>query len=348
MGSALVAAWAIAQSDWNVADDAKSMSGLSAGVSDDLRRVLDSCISNATLDAGVGNGVAGNKNTIRQLTAVELLASGFPEGRVDVSRLIHFIDPSFSPQVQCMAVDAVGSLNEQGSQALIENLPNQTPTLQARSIDWLLQRANSVRGLLTVMESGEIDIRFLASHQRDRLLSHGDKAIRVRAERLLGARDSDKSAVIAAYRKALREEAAPDSSVAKKVEQGRAVYVRVCAACHRVDGEGSEVGPDLLSVLHRDDDYFLQAILDPDATIESRFRQIQVLTTDGRLIAGIKTAEDDDWIEIIQTQGKVDRVAREEIDAIQPMAVSMMTSGLQRDMTPKELGDLISFLRSKK
>ncbi|TWT53157.1 Neutral ceramidase precursor [Rubripirellula amarantea] len=338
--AAIIAAWAIAQSDWSQL--AKREQGDELGVSADLMNVLDDCVAAAQ---DVKSPVAG------QLTALELLASGYPDGNTDVERLASFIEPAYAPEVQRAAVDAVASIGEAGGRELIRRLPEQTPGLQSRCVDWVLQRNESIRHLLAEMESGSLDANVLVSHQRDRLLGYPDKSIRVRAERLLGSHNSDVAAVISSYRKAISDANANRSSLGdgsdknNDIEQGRAVYRRVCAACHRLNGEGFEVGPDLATVAHRDNEFLLTAIFDPNSAIESRYRQVQILTLDGRVAVGIVLSQDEASVRLIAAEGKVTTINREDIESMKTMTVSLMPAGIERDLTPQAFYHLLSYLR---
>ena len=62
------------------------------------------------------------------------------------------------------------------------------------------------------------------------------------------------------------------------MEQGKAVFKRVCAACHKLCGVGVDVGPNLAAITNRTPAYLLQEILDPNRNLDSRYVEYQALT----------------------------------------------------------------------
>jgi putative heme-binding domain-containing protein len=73
-----------------------------------------------------------------------------------------------------------------------------------------------------------------------------------------------------------------------------------------------------------------------------------VLTVDGQVYNGLlkKDAED----EVVLQKGPKEefRIPRDEIDEMKPSPVSIMPAGLDKQLTPQELADLIAFLQACK
>ncbi len=122
-----------------------------------------------------------------------------------------------------------------------------------------------------------------------------------------------------------------------------------CSACHRIGDEGKSVGPDLTTIgANRSTSDLLESIVLPSASIVRDYGTFQVLTDDGKSIAGLLESETSQSLTIQQTTGDLVKLNRDEILSVSPSQVSMMPIGLDEVLTKQELADLISFLRSKK
>src|ERR1700754_1202102 len=91
------------------------------------------------------------------------------------------------------------------------------------------------------------------------------------------------------YRKLIASQPneAPDASL------GRAVFGKTCQQCHTLYGVGNTIGPNLTGANRQDPEYLLTNIVDPSAVIAKEYQATVVTTTDGRVITGIVSAEND-------------------------------------------------------
>ena len=71
--------------------------------------------------------------------------------------------------------------------------------------------------------------------------------------------------------------------------RGASVYVKAqCAKCHRFEGQGETLGPDLTSVASRfTRKELVESIVHPSHIISSQYASKTVLTVDGRQITGL-------------------------------------------------------------
>ena len=121
-----------------------------------------------------------------------------------------------------------------------------------------------------------------------------------------------------------------------------------CVRCHRMDGVGGVIGPDVTKVgarLSRQE--LLESLQLPNKKIAKGFETVVIATTDGKVISGIVQSEDDQQLKIMTPQGKVISL---ETDAIEKRTVgqSAMPGDLVKDLSPMELRDLVEFLASQK
>ena len=120
-----------------------------------------------------------------------------------------------------------------------------------------------------------------------------------------------------------------------------------CTLCHRAQGEGGILGPDLSkigSIRSRRD--LLEAIVFPSATVVNGYENFLIETADGRSHAGLIQRESTDAVYLRNADQREQRVPRTEITKMLRAPVSAMPQGLEQIFTPDELADLIAFLES--
>jgi putative heme-binding domain-containing protein len=138
--------------------------------------------------------------------------------------------------------------------------------------------------------------------------------------------------------------ALPSSGDAQK---GVVLFRQNCSVCHRLHGEGTEIGPDLAMVTGKPSDVLLTALLDPNQAVESRYIGYNVTTRNGRELSGIISAETPTSI-TLRSQGGVEEVLlRSDITEMRSSGLSLMPEGLEKALKPQDLADLIAFLRGK-
>jgi putative membrane-bound dehydrogenase-like protein len=135
-------------------------------------------------------------------------------------------------------------------------------------------------------------------------------------------------------------------------QRGRQVFVgpkATCLACHSVAGQGAQLGPDLTRIAAaRSERDLLEAIVFPSATFVRGYEPYQVSTKDGRSFSGIIRRETAEAIVLATSATTEERIRRDAIDTMEPGKVSIMPEGLDRQLTPQEMADLISYLRTLK
>jgi putative heme-binding domain-containing protein len=127
-------------------------------------------------------------------------------------------------------------------------------------------------------------------------------------------------------------------------ERGVAVFKKVCAQCHKLYGEGAEVGPDLTGSGRNNWDQLLTNVLDPSLVIGGSYQARLVQTEDGRVLTGLPVEENDQRVVLKVQGGKLETIPRDQIELYKVSEVSMMPEQLEKQLTPQELADLFSFL----
>ena len=126
---------------------------------------------------------------------------------------------------------------------------------------------------------------------------------------------------------------------------GRRIFVATCATCHRLFGEGGDVGPDITGSNRANLDYILQNVVDPSAVLGKDYRMTILELADGRVVSGLIQQETDSAL-TVRTQNDTVLVAKDDIDEQSLSPLSMMPEGLLDRMQPQEVRDLIAYLGS--
>ncbi|MFT7629161.1 MAG: putative heme-binding domain-containing protein [Mariniblastus sp.] len=133
---------------------------------------------------------------------------------------------------------------------------------------------------------------------------------------------------------------------------GRKIFNEAtCALCHKIQGEGKAVGPELTDVWARwngDSVGVLREVLDPSHKIEPKYIMRKIITIDGEVVSGIVLAEDKDSISILPNPESTDPtvVLQDDIEDMVKSSVSIMPKGLMDRFTEDEIFELMAFLKS--
>ncbi|MEZ6126296.1 MAG: HEAT repeat domain-containing protein [Planctomycetaceae bacterium] len=121
-----------------------------------------------------------------------------------------------------------------------------------------------------------------------------------------------------------------------------------CRRCHKVNGNGAEVGPDLSAVAKdRDRRYLLEAIVDPNAKIAKGFETTIIVDTDGRIHSGIIREETPDVVKLVTPQGAIISVATADIED-RAKGQSGMPADISKNLSRDDVRDLVEYLSALK
>ena len=136
------------------------------------------------------------------------------------------------------------------------------------------------------------------------------------------------------------------------VRRGQLVFhseKAACFSCHAIGYRGGNVGPDLTRIgsirAERD---LLEAIVFPSASFVRSFEPVAVATSDGKTVNGLLRGETADELILATGVNQEARVLRRDVEEMRPSTVSVMPAGLDQQLTPQELADLVAFLKACK
>lgn len=133
---------------------------------------------------------------------------------------------------------------------------------------------------------------------------------------------------------------------------GKAIFKSnktACAACHRAENEGGNIGPDLSRIGEvRTGRDLLEAVLFPSISFARGYESYAILTADGHSYVGVIHRETPDMIYLRTADRSEVRVPRADIEEMVQSNISVMPEGLEKTMTEEELAHLIAYLRTLK
>jgi putative heme-binding domain-containing protein len=134
------------------------------------------------------------------------------------------------------------------------------------------------------------------------------------------------------------------------VRRGQGVFFSpkaACSSCHATGYIGGRIGPDLTKIGSiRTERDLLESIVFPSASFVRSYEPVQVVTKAGKVHNGLVRQDQPDEIVLTTGADTEVRVARDDIESVQPGTVSIMPSGLDQQLSPQELSDLITFLKA--
>jgi putative heme-binding domain-containing protein len=131
------------------------------------------------------------------------------------------------------------------------------------------------------------------------------------------------------------------------LEEGRGVFDKLCAQCHKFGVIGKEIGPDLTTMTSRlKKKDILESILWPSKTISDQFEMAMIQTKAGDVISGMVQRENAQAVFMVTAQApdKPIRVLKAQIQERKKSSVSMMPEGLVDGLGVGPVGSLMAFL----
>jgi putative heme-binding domain-containing protein len=124
-----------------------------------------------------------------------------------------------------------------------------------------------------------------------------------------------------------------------------------CASCHRFNGSGGGVGPDLTGVAGRFSPHdLLESVIEPSKEISDQYGQVVITKKDGDTVIGRVANLNGDSIAMMTDMfdpNGFNNVKRQDIVSIEKSKVSPMPEGLLNTLTQDEVLDLLAYLLSR-
>ncbi|WP_439481188.1 PVC-type heme-binding CxxCH protein [Cyclobacterium plantarum] len=246
-------------------------------------------------------------------------------------------------QLRSAAIHAVAGYNRE---ALGKNLIDLYPRASEEEKTAILQSLSSrpVYGnlLMEEIKSGNItkkEIPVTLARQLHRVIGSGFVEVWGPIEHV----PNDKAAY-ENYRSILTADALKQANL----QAGKKLFLQSCGSCHKMFGEGADIGPDLTGSNRQDPDYILLNVLEPSAEIQDAYRLVIITTLDGRTYTGNVVAESPRQITLkIAGQDPV-QINKSNIQNKEITDLSLMPPGLFEPLSNQEVVDLMAYLQTQR
>ncbi len=135
-------------------------------------------------------------------------------------------------------------------------------------------------------------------------------------------------------------------------ERGKRLYLNskalACVRCHRLEGVGGQVGPDLTRVWQTHTvEKIMEAIIDPSKEIKEGYQTYRAETTRGQVYTGLKISQTKQAVVLRDANGADIRITAAELDSLTVLKTSLMPDDVVKQLSFDEFLDLIAFLTNQ-
>ena len=247
---------------------------------------------------------------------------------------------SSSPQgVQRRLVLALGeTADPKAGQVLAAAFSKLQGELRDTAFAQLIKRADWASALVEQLKSGAVTLATLGPGNVFRLRTHSDKSVAERAgaviDELRGPEVKEKQALIAKL----------EPVVAKpgNTENGKQVFAQNCGVCHKINGEGRDVGPDLTGMGVHGVHELLTHILDPNRFVEENYVATSIETKDDQVLDGIVARENRSGVVLRNNISEIE-VKTSDIKSRRSTGRSLMPEGFEA-LGEEALRDMLAYM----
>lgn len=119
----------------------------------------------------------------------------------------------------------------------------------------------------------------------------------------------------------------------------------LCSKCHTVARKGGRIGPALDRIAaRRSAEYIMESILQSSKFIDPRYEMMQVVTSKGKVIIGLRVNENNFSIQLREENGRFHSLLKRDLEEYSVQKKSMMPDNFDQILTVKQLHDLFAFL----
>lgn len=309
----------------------------SANRTDRLAHLLDNSVT--INDQARTTASNASLSSSERIAAAVLLGHNYSSREEAVLLLSKWLDSKESPEVQETAIRALATTgSSKVPSVLAQAWSGFSPSTRQTALNSWLSRESWAFDLIQRLDRSELSVSSLDAAGRTRLLKHDSERVRKIAERLLSSDSSPgRNQVVEEYGVALALQG--DS------KKGHEIYKQSCIVCHKSGNEGSEIGPNLISVMDWSPEKLLKAILDPSADIQPGYNTYTCSLKNGELVYGLLLSETASSMTFKLLDGSQKTVLRNQVASFESMDQSLMPEGLEAAITHQDMSDLIAFLR---
>ena len=245
-------------------------------------------------------------------------------------------------RVSVAAIQALGEIGGNDSaNYLIDHWAKLRSAERREAVGVLVTRGGWASSLLSALEQKRIPVTDIPATAIRSMTKSGEDfgMLAKRAEKVFGrVRDAnvDKLKLIAAKRKVVLA-GTPD------LAKGHETAKVTCLTCHKLHGEGAEIGPDLTGVGRSSLDALLANVIDPNQIIGKGYENVVIETKDGRSLSGRLVEETEVRVKLVNLGPTEFVIGKSEIKTRTISEMSLMPEGLEA-LPDEDFRDLIWYI----
>jgi putative heme-binding domain-containing protein len=224
------------------------------------------------------------------------------------------------------------------------------PTLaEAEKVDvvqTLSSRPSYALALLDAIDKKQVPRRDVSPFIARQILNLKNQQVSDRLARVWGViqpASKERAALTAKYKSLLTPEYLKKANLA----QGRLVFEKNCATCHKLFDHGASIGPELTGSQRHNLDYVLENVLDPSAVVANEYRVTIIELKNGRTLNGLVQQETAAGL-VLQMPNERIVISKDDIESRRQTNTSMMPEGIFDKLANEEIRDLVAYLKSDK
>lgn len=286
--------------------------------------------------------LADNKRESPSGRAEAIHLMGLTPPRRYASFLKQLISPQTPLEIQIAAMQALSEIPDTtASSFAIQHWINLPPDVKNVALNSFITEPfhiERIRLLLNAIRTGKIQKSLLGWPRTVILMRDIPDSLKAQARALLADHHKDRKEVIKEYKKSL--------AIKGDAKNGKAIYQSHCLICHQINGkQGVAFGPDLGTIKQWTPESIMINILDPDRSISHGYEIWSFRMKDGTSMQGIIAEETPNAIVICKEGGSQVTMARRNIQSLSALGRSAMPVGFENKINPREMADLLAFLK---
>ncbi len=244
------------------------------------------------------------------------------------------------------AIQALASLKDPETPAILgAALPKLSANELPDAVNTLASTKEGSKVLLKAVDAKTVPATALSPFLVRQLTAFDDKEINALIKSAWGDVNAPK-ADLGERTKKFRELLTPAALAKGDLAKGKMLFTMTCGQCHKLLGEGQNVGPDITGSNRADLNYLLENVLDPNAVIGKAYQLNLFTMKDGRVMSGVIKEESPAAVKVAMMGGVEFTLPQPDIAKREVSKLSTMPEGLFDALKPEQVIDLVKYLQS--
>jgi putative heme-binding domain-containing protein len=299
-----------------------------------------SLVEGSALEKSIQQLALKNDSSANQRTAVSILASS----KSDSSKHLALGLLSSTDNALVKAAIATSSTQDtpEFSNWLLERFPSALPEVRQEVFSAIRNNPKRLELMVERLESGKLSPHVLDASQVQSLSGVRDRAIADRLAKILSnSINANRQKVVDEYSKQLTA-----IDVAPNKNNGKAIFSKNCSACHKLDGVGASVGPDISDSREQSFEKLLISVLDPNRSVDANFFRYLARTEEGIVVEGLLKDSNSQTITLQSLNGAMTTLNRSEIEEFKSSGMSLMPEGIESQISIEEMAELLWYVKN--